>query len=476
MADAFISYRRKPSAALAHLIQEKLKNNHGVDAYLDTTRTDSTRVQFPERLMQAIEDAPAFICLLAETTLESEWVRKEIQRAYDLRKHCIPVFQESYRPPAAPDPAVSYLLNFDGVHILEQRSIYIDESIAKLAALVPRRATWKRPLVWIAGAVVLLVAVGIVLNAGRWFGLSPDDANTPAGAARASTEVTSTAAFTLTPAPTQTHVPPTTTPTPTITSVPETPDSPEAFMALAHAGVTSNAAWTPFESVFDEVPVMLVPAGCFMMGSSQAHIDMLVNEFDARREVISDEIPQHGVCIDAPFWIDRYEVTNDLYGVAGCLERSSQPNEPRNCITWQAARDFCASRGMRLPTEAEWEYAARGPDSLVYPWGNDWESNIAMWGGVDPNHAVDVSSYPEGVSWVGAMNMAGNVGEWTSSLYLPHPYDSDHEDDDDDIRSRVVKGGSFGLNFFFLRASTRVQYSPIDDEINVGFRCVRSVS
>ena len=63
--DAFISYRRKPSAALALLIQEKLKNKHKIDAYVDTTRADSTKVQFPERLMQAIADVPVFVCLLA---------------------------------------------------------------------------------------------------------------------------------------------------------------------------------------------------------------------------------------------------------------------------------------------------------------------------------------------------------------------------------------------------------------------------
>src|SRR5687768_5241034 len=117
MADAFISYRRKPSASLAQLIKEKLKNQHGIDAYLDVTRADSTTVQFPVRLMQAIEDCPTFICLLADTTLESEWVRKEIWRAYELKKHCIPVFQENYIPPEKTDATLNYLLSFDGVHL-----------------------------------------------------------------------------------------------------------------------------------------------------------------------------------------------------------------------------------------------------------------------------------------------------------------------------------------------------------------------
>lgn len=98
MSDVFISYRRKPSASLANLIQKELQSRHHLDAYPDTTRTDSTRVQFPERLMTAIEDAPTFICLLGDSTLDSDWVRKEIWKAYKLKK----VWQSRYhdhKPP-----------------------------------------------------------------------------------------------------------------------------------------------------------------------------------------------------------------------------------------------------------------------------------------------------------------------------------------------------------------------------------------
>ncbi|MDZ4669740.1 MAG: toll/interleukin-1 receptor domain-containing protein, partial [Phototrophicales bacterium] len=109
MSDAFISYRRKPSAPQASLLQEKLKNQHDIDAYLDTTRADSTKVQFPERLMSAIEEAPTFILMLGDTTLESEWVLKEIRHAYELKKHCIPIFQEIYAPTNSTDPAVEYV-------------------------------------------------------------------------------------------------------------------------------------------------------------------------------------------------------------------------------------------------------------------------------------------------------------------------------------------------------------------------------
>src|SRR5690606_4484920 len=115
MSDCFMSYRRTPSAAVATALQAKLVSQYGINAYVDTTRTDSTTVPFPERLMQAIEDAPVFVCLLADRdgqhTLESAWVLKEIQRAYELKKFCVPVFQESYRPLPDMPPAVDYLLN-----------------------------------------------------------------------------------------------------------------------------------------------------------------------------------------------------------------------------------------------------------------------------------------------------------------------------------------------------------------------------
>lgn len=145
MADAFISYRRDPSAPQAMLVQTKLQYKHQIDAYVDTTRTDSTRVQFPQRLMQAIADAPTFILMLADTTLESEWVRKEIQQAYELRKHCIPVFQESYKHTHISDPAIEYVLSFDGVHLLDKKNIYIDEAIQQIANLVVKSSEVQPP-------------------------------------------------------------------------------------------------------------------------------------------------------------------------------------------------------------------------------------------------------------------------------------------------------------------------------------------
>jgi hypothetical protein len=176
MSDVFISYRRRPSASLALLVQAKLKAEHGMDAYVDTTRTDSTRIQFPERLMQAIDDAPVFVCLLGEGTLESEWVVKEIERAYLQDKFCIPVFQETYTPASQSHAAIDYLLNHDGVHIFDQKNVMVTESINQLADLIePHRErnitpSWRKRLPVISAyafsAIALLVVIVLALNSG----------------------------------------------------------------------------------------------------------------------------------------------------------------------------------------------------------------------------------------------------------------------------------------------------------------------
>ena len=226
---------------------------------------------------------------------------------------------------------------------------------------------------------------------------------------------------------------------------------------LAQQGVTTNSDWVPFEREFDGVTMVLVPAGCFDMGNDNG-----------------DEQPIHEICFDEPFWIDKYEVTNERYGSTRCESTSSEPNQPRNCVDWFEASDFCETRSARLPTEAEWEYAARGPDSLAYPWGNEWNPDNANWADTSPDETFPVGSFPEGESWVGAMDMSGNVWEWVSSLYLEYPYDSSHESSSDTNSARVLRGGSWRDSVTnVLRAAFRVRYVPDDANDVIGFRCAR---
>lgn len=146
-----------------------------------------------------------------------------------------------------------------------------------------------------------------------------------------------------------------------------------------------------------------------------------------------------------------------------------------NRVTWFQARYYCRWRRMRLPTEVEWEYAARGPERWVYPWGDGAIPNYAVYRSNSEGRTADVGSRPAGTSWVGALDMSGNVWEWVSSMYAPYAYDESHENDSDNTSARVLRGGSFITNSLLdLRSSERNSDSPTSVSNNYGFRCVKS--
>lgn len=246
--------------------------------------------------------------------------------------------------------------------------------------------------------------------------------------------------------------------------------------------VTRSADWTPVVQDFDGVPMVQVPPGCFMMGMSDAEIDDLIQQY-GDQDWIRAFGPQHRQCIDEPFWIDLTEVTQAdferLGGVAANNSYFDGQSRPVEQITWFEARDFCALRGARLPTEAEWEYVARGPDGLVYPWGDEFVSENAVWSENSNDQTANVGSRPSGASWVGALDMSGNAWEWVSSLYEPYPYSADdgREADTGDRTDvlRVLRGGSLGNgNAVNLRSAVRGWYYPDLWNRSFGFRCARS--
>ncbi|MBZ0283518.1 MAG: formylglycine-generating enzyme family protein [Anaerolineae bacterium] len=232
--------------------------------------------------------------------------------------------------------------------------------------------------------------------------------------------------------------------------------------------IIRNSDWTPVVQMIDEVQMVLVPVGCFNMGS---------NTGDA------DEQPIETQCFDRQFWIDRFEVSNAQFtqfnGVAELSSQWPDANRPRINIRWAEARDFCALRGARLPTEREWEYAARGPDGLIYPWGNDWRSESMVWPDVANGQTAEVGSRLGGFSWIGALDQVGNVWEWTSTLYdgFTYPYRADGRETPDDLTSqRVIRGGSWYDGYaYYARAANRARLGASIQDFNIGFRCVRDV-
>ncbi len=243
--------------------------------------------------------------------------------------------------------------------------------------------------------------------------------------------------------------------------------SPDEQRAASFTG--SNADWAPVATVFPDDPagaeMVLVPVGRFSMGGE--------GQFEG---------PVHAQAFTAPFWIDRTEVTRGQYALCvaagACAEPvandfSQRDTQPVNRVTWLQARDYCAWRGLRLPTEAEWEYAARGPAGWVYPWGDEWAEERAVYFRNSGDVTADVGRFPAGASWVGALDMSGNVWEWTSSLWADYPYDATHENASDEGQARVMRGGAFDGGTGLQRAAYREMHSPDFESYAIGFRCAR---
>ncbi|MBK8024292.1 MAG: SUMF1/EgtB/PvdO family nonheme iron enzyme [Chloroflexi bacterium] len=196
-------------------------------------------------------------------------------------------------------------------------------------------------------------------------------------------------------------------------------------------GGKRNRDWQPFVTTFADLPIpdmpfCLVPAGSFQMGSDDG---------------ISNEQPVHEQRIAQPYWIAQYPVTNAQWLQAVRAGAVKEPKDksalkwykdaaladaPLVGVDWFMARDFAAWMGCRLPTEAEWEYAARGVESWRYPWGSNWEDGErVIWDKTSGGRPNLGTSKPEGASWVDARHLIGNVWEWTGSRYQPYPYTED---------------------------------------------------
>jgi serine/threonine-protein kinase len=229
-------------------------------------------------------------------------------------------------------------------------------------------------------------------------------------------------------------------------------------------------------SAMDGMEMVYVPAGEFEMGSSgeDPHAD-------------EDELPLHTVYLDA-YWIDRTEVTNSLYtlcltaGVCTPPARSKYhsqrgyENHPIIGVSWDQARVYCGWAGRRLPSEAEWEKAARGTDDRMFPWGNQPPSDDLL----NFNHNVDettpAGSYPDGASPYGALDMAGNAWEWVQDGYSTRFYSispTQNPISDSPVNRRVLRGGNWDSNADGVRSTNRFWAFPGRNDTD-GFRCAKS--
>ena len=284
-----------------------------------------------------------------------------------------------------------------------------------------------------------------------------------------------------TPLPATATLEPSETPRSTATHTPVPSLTPLPFWFQP---VLANEDWIPISQEFDGVSMVLVPPGCFTMGSSQAEIDLIVEACSQNlggcstieklgEDAFLNEMPPHDFCFTEPFWIDQYEVTNGQIGSNGYITRNEQ--QPHDGLSEIRAIEHCESRGTRLPTEAEWEFAAKGPSNWLFPWGEEYQSSMAVSRDGTSPLPKEVGSIESSTSWIGAYDMSGNVWEWTSTIYLPYPYVNDeaHENPEDLEALRVLRGGSLFNRRGELRTTMR-EFAPSDSrESGFGVRCAR---
>ena len=239
-----------------------------------------------------------------------------------------------------------------------------------------------------------------------------------------------------------------------------------------------------------------IPAGPFLMGTPDAARSLLAKHYGGTRESYAEEAPQHAVVV-AAYRIARVPVTNALYrefvGATGARPPitwyagafgSDQAAHPVADVQWDEAQAFCrwlatqTGLAVRLPSEAEWEKAARGSDGRSWPWGNDWAAHRANTQEAGFNHTTPVDAHPAGASPYEVLDMAGNVWEWTQSLQAPYPFADDGRDalpwtpptgllarfrrppaPPADLR-RVLRGGCYVNPHGFARCACRLRLLP----------------
>ena len=313
------------------------------------------------------------------------------------------------------------------------------------------------------------------------------------------------------PTLTPTHTPtPTFTPTPTITPTPTLTPSPTPTPTLTPTPLPEIGA--TLVSPVDGMVLMYVPAGEFRMGSRPGDGD-------------DNEHPRHLVRLDA-FWMDQTEVTNAMFalfveatGYETAAERTNAglmwlygewnwveganwlhprgpdsnidglENHPVVQVSWNDAVAYCTWVGRRLPTEAEWEYAASGTDGRYFPWGNQDPTGTLLnfadanshldWADANSNDGYEftapVGSYPSGASPFGLLDMAGNVTELVADWFDAQYYsDSPQVNPTGSISGdyRAMRGGSFIADYYYARNAARSWISQTDQAYHTGFRCV----
>ncbi|MBK7896961.1 MAG: SUMF1/EgtB/PvdO family nonheme iron enzyme [Anaerolineaceae bacterium] len=261
-------------------------------------------------------------------------------------------------------------------------------------------------------------------------------------------------------------------PTPTTATEPT-----EALTATAEPAPTAEPSPTPAPTAAAAPEgMLLIPSGSFLMGSETGE---------------PNERPEHSVTL-ASYFIDQFEVSNAQYRECvddgGCTQANLRnsfrragyrddplfANYPVIGVTWAQANAYCEWAGKRLPSEAEWEFAASGPDNFTWPWGNTFDATLSAASSLDTE---PVNDFPNGASPFGVFNMAGNVNEWVLDRFDANFYTNSPLENPvnlDSGSSQIYRGGSFdNTNGAFFTTSRRFVVSGNTFDVDIGFRCVQ---
>ncbi len=504
MWDVFISHAWEDKEEIARPLAEALRQK-GLRVWYDEfalTLGDSLRRSIDRGLAQSRYG----VVILSPHFFNKEWPQRELDglvaKEVSSGKTILPVWHNvtwedvrHFSPTLADKLAVSTAKGLNAVVEEILRALRVPSPPIRPTPTKPRRSVNWEKVGAIAGVIGVLIALGVWLvpNAAdflsAWLSGTPVAAVTP----RSPTDTP-----TVTPTGSPTHKPIVSTATPTNTSLPSA--ATPTFTLVPPTPTSGPVAGATMMWEKDESEMVYAPAGEFLMGFSESDVEAIRAISPEAEFSVEGEKPQHEVFLDA-FYIDKYEVTNARY--RKCVEagacnapsdtayygNADYAQHPVVYVSWYDANAYCRWAGKRLPTEAEWEKAARDNEEYTWPWGNTLDGNRVNF--CDKNcpewwkhapvddryaHTAPVGSYPEGASPYGALDMAGNVWEWVADWYDPDYYSqspAQNPPGPDSGSEKVVRGGSWLNGFTDIRARYRYKAVPTLRGKDFGFRCAR---
>jgi len=245
-----------------------------------------------------------------------------------------------------------------------------------------------------------------------------------------------------------------------------------------------------YANKFTPVNMVLIQKGSFQMGSKKSMLELKPHDlFNSDRHTLGPENPAHEVYLDS-FFIDKHEVSNAAYtkfiketGVKKPKgwnnPNFNNPQQPVVGINWKEAVKFCNWQGKRLPTEAEWEKAARGKRPVKYPWGNKTPNSSNLNYNEEIKKTSPVGSFEKGKSDYGVYDLSGNVSEWVNDWHFPEYYlfsPKNNPKGPEKGQYKVIRGGSWRNNAEDVSLVYRNATTPRNRSLAIGFRCAKSLN